>query len=58
MDELFLVEPNISYADQIMNYRQEFLDRGDSMDGCGPLRSIDNPDEYIRTCAEHEIKLI
>ena len=54
MDELILIRPTIEYASQIIEYRQEFLDAGDSMDGCGPLRRLADPEEYIKTCAEYE----
>ena len=54
MDELILIRPTIEYASQIIEYRQEFLDAGDSMDGCGPLRRLEDPEEYIKTCAEYE----
>nr|WP_314459459.1 hypothetical protein [uncultured Clostridium sp.] len=35
MDEIRLIKPTIEYADDIMRYRQEFLDLNDSLDGCG-----------------------
>ena len=54
MEELTLIRPSSEYASQIMEYRQEFLDAGDSMDGCGPLRRIEDPYEYIKTCTEYE----
>ena len=56
MEELILIRPTGEYASQIVEYRQEFLDAGDSMDGCGPLRRIEDPEEYIKTCAEYEDK--
>ena len=56
MEKLILVRPTGEYASQIVEYRQEFLDAGDSMDGCGPLRRIEDPEEYIKTCAEYENK--
>ncbi|MBQ8302233.1 MAG: GNAT family N-acetyltransferase [Clostridia bacterium] len=43
-----LIKPAFEYADQIKKYRQEFLDAGDSMDGCGSLRRIEDPYEYIQ----------
>lgn len=49
-----LVRPTSEYASQIAEYRQEFLDVGDSMDGTGPLRRFEKPEEYIKTCAEYE----
>lgn len=53
-DEFILVRPTSEYANQIAEYRQEFLDVGDSMDGTGPLRRFEKPEEYIKTCAEYE----
>ena len=54
MEEFILIRPTSEYASQIVEYRQEFLDAGDSMDGTGPLRRFENPEEYIKTCAEYE----
>lgn len=54
MDTLILIKPSIEYADQIKEYRQEFLDAGDSMDGCGPLRRLDDPEEYLKACKDYE----
>lgn len=42
-----LIEPNIEYAEQIREYRREFLEFGGSMDGCGPLRRFEDPVEWI-----------
>ena len=54
MDELILIRPTNQYASQIAKYRQEFLECGDSMDGCGPLRKMANPEEYVKFCNENE----
>ncbi|MBQ8767705.1 MAG: GNAT family N-acetyltransferase [Clostridia bacterium] len=54
MEEFILTRPTNEYASQIMEYRQEFLDAGDSMDGTGSLRRIENPEEYIKICREYE----
>ncbi len=54
MEEFILIRPTSEYATQIVEYRQEFLDACDSMDGTGPLRRFENPEEYIKTCAEYE----
>lgn len=54
MDRCILIRPTSEYASQIAEYRQEFLDAGDSMDGTGPLRRLEDPEEYIKTCAEYE----
>lgn len=55
--ELFLVEPREEYAEQIVEYRKEFLDAGDSMDGTGPLRVCDDPVVYIAECEKHKSTL-
>ena len=54
MEEFILLRPTSEYASQIIEYRHEFLDAGDSMDGSGPLRRFENPEEYIKICAEYE----
>ena len=54
MEEFILIRPTDEYASQIAEYRQEFLDSGDSMDGCGPLRRIEDPHEYLKLCKDYE----
>lgn len=54
MEEFLLIRPRSEYAGQIIEYRQEFLDAGDSMDGTGSLRRISDPEEYIRICSKYE----
>ncbi|HIT52917.1 MAG TPA: GNAT family N-acetyltransferase [Candidatus Fimivicinus intestinavium] len=49
----FLVEPSEIYAEQIREYRQDFLDVNGSMDGCGPLRKCEDPVAYIRECQKY-----
>ena len=49
-----LVKVSAEYADQIKEYRQEFLDAGDSMDGCGSLRHLADPYEFIQKCKNYE----
>lgn len=56
MNDLILLKPTNEYADQIAEYRQDFLDAGDSMDGCGSLRRISDPYEYIQKCKDYESK--
>ena len=54
MEEFILIRPTSEYASQIAEYRQEFLDEGGSMDGCGPLRRIEDPHEYLKLCKDYE----
>lgn len=44
---MLLIEPKKEYAQQIRDFRQEFLDVGDSMDGTGALRRYESPEEWI-----------
>lgn len=53
--DFFLVEPSEEYAEQIAEYRQDFLDTKSSMDGCGPLRRCENPKEYILECKKYTV---
>lgn len=54
MTEFVLVKPSSDYAEQISLYRREFLDIGDSMDGCGSLRYMENPYDFIEKCKAYE----
>lgn len=47
MDEMMLVEPGMEYAEEIMAYRQEMLDAGSDMDGCGNLRRCENAQDWV-----------
>ncbi len=53
-EEFILIRPTSEYVSQIAQYRQAFLDAGDSMDGCGPLRRIEDPHEYVKLCKDYE----
>ncbi len=54
MDDFILIKPSAEYAEEISDYRREFLEAGDSMDGCGPLRRFEDPLDYIKVCKEYE----
>ncbi|MBQ7011973.1 MAG: GNAT family N-acetyltransferase [Clostridia bacterium] len=54
MEEFILIRPTSEYASQLTEYRQEFLDAGSSMDGCGQLRQIADPVEYVSKSIEYE----
>lgn len=54
MQGMLFVRPQSEHADEIASYRREFLEAGDSMDGTGPLRRVDDPIEYIRICRDYE----
>lgn len=47
MSEIILKIPTAEYAEQIMEYRREFLENGDSMDGCGALRRCESAEEWL-----------
>ena len=54
--DFFLVEPSEIYAEQIREYRQDFLDTDCSMDGCGPLRKCEDPITYISECQKYTVR--
>lgn len=41
MEELLFVKPKIEYKSAILEYKQEFIDNSDSMDGTAGLRDIE-----------------
>jgi predicted acetyltransferase len=47
LSQIKLIKPTLIYASEIMEYRQQFLDSGDSMDGCGNLRECSSAEEWI-----------
>ena len=42
-----LTVPSMEYDKQIQEYRQEFLEYGGSMDGCGSLRRFDRTEDWL-----------
>ena len=52
MEELRLVVPSIEYGDQIIAYRQEFLDNQDSLNGTASLSDYENPLEWLKWIAK------
>lgn len=52
MDELFLTLPDSRYSEQIKVFRQEYLEANSAMDGCGPLRRLDDPEAFIQACRD------
>lgn len=50
MEQMLLVRCAPDYAAQIASYRQECLDTGSRMDGCGPLRRMEDPMDWVRWC--------
>ena len=49
-----LVEPTAEYSRQIQEYRSEFLECGDSMDGTGDLKQFDDPEAWIDYLNKHK----
>lgn len=45
--EIKLIKPTLEYANQIMEYRKEFLEANDDMAGCGNLRNCTTAKEWI-----------
>lgn len=53
-EELILVKPSEDYLEEIYEYRQEFLDNDDSMDGTSSLRRFENIEEWLEWVDKNE----
>lgn len=47
MSELKLVHPTKAYEKQVMDYKTEMLENGDSFDGCAGLKNVATYDEWL-----------
>lgn len=47
MSKLSLIRPSKQYAEQVMLYKEEMLQNGDSFDGCAGLENVQSFDEWI-----------
>ena len=47
MEPIRLVLPSEESLDQVWAYRQECFEADSSMDGCGPLRRVESPEEWL-----------
>lgn len=45
--DINLIKPTLEYADDIMEYKKEFLECGDTLAGCGMLRTCNNASQWI-----------
>ena len=54
-EDIILATADEKYAEEIRQYRQEFIDCNDHMDGCGSLRKFENPYEYIEDCLRRSL---
>lgn len=45
--KLKLMEPTMEHEKAIQAFKQEFLSCGGTMDGCGPLRQMDNIKDWV-----------
>lgn len=54
MEGFFLTRPAEEYAAEIASYRNDFLASGDSMGGCGNLRTVADPLQYIEVSRQFE----
>ena len=47
MCKILLVRPSKQYAEQVMSYKEEMFQSGDSFDGCAGLEDVHSFDEWI-----------
>ena len=46
MEEIVLMKPSKEYANQVMMYKEAFLNNNDSLDGCAGLEDCNNFEEW------------
>ena len=54
-ENVILIKPDESYAEEIRSYRQEMLLAGSSMDGTSVLKRIEDPLEWLVYVKEREL---
>ena len=47
MDGLRIIRPDQRYLNDIAAYRMEFILTGDTLEGCGSLETMEDPDEWL-----------
>lgn len=52
LDELIYVEPSMTYANEIMEYRKEMLEANSSFDGCFSLKRMEKTEDFVAHCIE------
>ena len=53
-DNCILIKPDETMLEEIASYRAAFLAAGDSMDGTGPLRLLEDPEDWLEVCRAGE----
>ena len=53
-EKLLLLRPDESNIGQYEEYRREFLENGDSMDGTGPMRRYETASEWLAHVRSYE----
>lgn len=51
--DLYLVRPSMDYAQEILDYRQEFLSDGSVICGAGPLEKLISIEDYLEKCQRY-----
>jgi predicted acetyltransferase len=54
MEELLLVRPNEEHSEEIVSYRNEYLNGGNIFNGAGGLEGYDDPVKWIEHCRSVE----
>ena len=53
MNKIKLILPNIEYKEKVMEYKDEFLINGDSMDGTGGLRNFETFEDWYKSVLDN-----
>lgn len=53
MEDIRLVLPSERYRQQVLEYRQEFLEHGSAMDGCGGLAGASSFESWLKAAEDN-----
>ena len=56
MNDIILVKPNLLHQEQVMDYKREFIDNNDSMDGTAGLRNVTNYQQWLDQLADNSLE--
>lgn len=56
MEKLRFTNPSEEYWEQLVSYREEFINNNDSMDGCGPLKRFSDSYKYLAEVEKYKNK--
>ncbi|MDO5714230.1 MAG: GNAT family N-acetyltransferase [Tissierellia bacterium] len=54
MEKLQLISPTMEYKNQVMDYKKEFLENGETLDGTGMLAHVETYEEWLQSVKDNQ----